>query len=134
MKLEFKSSEWNRPPPDCPRCAQLPMRQEFTPIAIGGSVHARAAAIAEDIAANDYNVANMHNDNREGSVPKVTYKDSKEPVTVAGKSAWGAHPEALLGAAAIGKQTRLKHGSSLDIIKTMPDYIANSKKLSAKVW
>jgi hypothetical protein len=109
------------------------MQQEFKAPGIVGSHRARAVALAEDIAANDYGVADINLSRREGIAPKVRYKDDNRGTH--SNSNWGGvNPEALESALALGRQTRREHGSSLDIIKTMPDYIANSKKLSIKVW
>jgi hypothetical protein len=132
MRVTLKREQWNDPPPGCPRCVAEPMRQEFVAPGIIGGHRARAVALAEDIAANDYGVADMQMQRKEGSTPKVRYKDDNRS---AGSSAWGGiNPEALEAAVAQGRATRVQHGSALDTIKNMPDYIANSKKLSVKVW
>lgn len=128
MKVTLRSDQWQEPPPACSNCAAQ-TNQQFTPPHIGGSHRARAVKLAEDIAANDYNVADMKLDGQ-GGPNKVRYKDANPGAP----SAWGINPEALQVAAAAGRQTRLQHGSPLDIIKTMPDYIANSKKISTRVW
>jgi hypothetical protein len=93
-------------------------------------------ALAEDIAAKDYGIADMQMQRKEGSTPKVRYKDdTRSKISGGGSSGWGGvNPEALEAAVAQGRSTRLQHGSALDTIKNMPDYIANSKKLSVKVW
>jgi hypothetical protein len=133
MRVTLESSQWNDPAPECPRCAAEPMQQEFKAPGIVGSHRARAVTLAEDIAANDYGVADISLSRREGTTPKVRYKDDNRGTKPQGN--WGGiNPEALESAIAMGRQTRKEHGSSLDIIKTMPDYIANSKKLSVKVW
>lgn len=133
MRVTLESSQWDEPPPECPECALKPMAQEFVAPAIVGSNRARAVALAEDIAANDYGVADINLSRREGIAPKVRYKDDNRSTKPQGN--WGGvNPEALESALAMGRQTRMQHGSSLDIIQTMPDYIANSKKLSVKVW
>lgn len=103
--------------------------QSFTPPNIGGSVRSKAVRVAEKIAEEDYGVSNFQLDGQ-GGKNKVHYKDDNRGTG----SHWGMNPEALQMAAMAGKQTRLEHGSGLDVIKTMPDYIANSKKLSAKIW
>jgi len=83
--------------------------------------------LAEDIAAKDYNVADMQPDNREGGRTKVRYKDQSP----AGKGQWMApNMEIMEGAAALGRATRMQHGSGLDVIKQMPDYIGNSRRIS----
>ena len=91
MEVTLTKAQWNAPPPDCPRCNEVnQMRQEFRPIAINGSNSARAHAIAEDIVANDYHVADMDNDGRrEGGVPKVRYKEQK---SYSPASQWGSTP------------------------------------------
>jgi hypothetical protein len=135
IKVTLRGDQWNDPAPDCPRCSAAdPMQQEFKAPGIIGGNRARAVALAEDIATNDYGVADMQMQRQEGSTPKVRYKDDTRAKT-SGVSGWGGvNPEALEAAIAMGRATRLEHGSALDIIKTMPDYIANSKKLSVKVW
>lgn len=126
------------PPPDCPMCAMRPMQQEFKPVAIGGSNRARATAIAEEIAANDYHVSDMDTGAKEGDYKrKVRYKDQSSTVPA---SQWGIAQEALQGAIAAGRQSRLRHGSGLDVLQTNlkngtePDLIANSKKRMIKLW
>jgi len=49
-------------------------------------------------------------------------------------SSWAAPGAALAQAVAVGRETRLRHGSGLDIIKTMPDLIELSKRRSMRVW
>jgi hypothetical protein len=129
--------QWDSPPPDCPACAERQMQQEFKPVAIGGSISARANAAAEDIAANDYHVADMTRE-REG-IPKVRYKD--QIAASVPPSTWGGVPHATLEAAiASGRQMRLQFGSGLDVLQSNirngiePDLIANSKRISTKVW
>ena len=74
---------------------------------------------------------------RYGQTPKVRYKDQQAPLPSAN---WTAAPAILQQGIAIGRQTRLEHGSGLDIlqhnIKTgkEPDLIANSKRMAMKVW
>lgn len=128
MTVTLSPDQWNDSPPPCPRC-EAQTRQEFKPPNIGGSHAAKAAKMAETIAAEDYGVADMKLDGQ-GGRNNVRYKDQKGPPS----QSWGVNPEALQNAAALGRQTRIQHGSGLDVIKTMPDYIANSKRLSAKVW
>jgi len=136
MEVVLSSIDWDAEPPECPACAAREMRQEFKPVAIGGSTYARARALTEDIAANDYHVADMQRDRQE-STPKVRYKDQSSTVM---PSTWQAANETLEAAISAGRQTRLRHGSGLDVlqhnIKTgaEPDLIANSKKRMIKVW
>ena len=127
MTVELRSDQWNEPPPICPVCDQQQMGQHFKPPAIGGSHRARATDLALDIAEKDYGVADIKG-NKEGP-PTVRYKDTG-PST----SSWGVHSEALSQAVALGRQTRLQHGSSLDVIKAMPDPIEASKRRSARIW
>ena len=76
IELTLASEQWDDPAPECPMCAHTAMQQQFKPVAITGSPSARAHAIAEDIAANDYHVADMSDDGRKpGGAPKVRYKD-----------------------------------------------------------
>jgi hypothetical protein len=124
--------EVDKPPPDCPRCNaydfQHQMKQEFKPPGIIGSHRYRAQKIAEDIAEKDYGVADMKS-RGEGEAMKVRYKDQ----TVPNPSTWGLPAEALRqsgglqGVLAQGKNIRQQYGSSLDVIKTMPDLIEASK-------
>jgi hypothetical protein len=127
------------PPPDCPMCAQR-TAQEFKPFGITGSTSARAHSIAEEIATTDYHAADFQREHRQDGTPKVRYKD-ETPGAIA--STWqktNAHA-ALEQAVAIGRQTRIKHGSGLDILQANlrsgaePDLIANSKaRKMIKLW
>jgi hypothetical protein len=134
--------QWEDPPPDCPACAQQGMVQEFRPPAIVGSARARATAVAEDIAANDYHVADMQTDHREGSRPKVRLKDKVPNPSDWGKAGDGSviTRQALEHAMALGRQTRLRYGDGLEVLQSNiksgaePDLIAESKKRSARIW
>lgn len=134
MTLELRSDQWDQPPPDCPRCSQQ-TEQEFVPVAIGGSVAARATDMALDIAAKDYNVADIHLDHREGSKPRVRYRDA-DPASA---STWGAQGAALQQAIALGRENRLRYGSGLDVLQSalksgsQPDLIELSKRRSARL-
>lgn len=129
MTIELRSDQWDAEPPECPMCSQV-THQEFTPPGIVGSVRSKAVKLAEDIATNDYNVADFTAEGRPEGRPKVRYKDA-----AAGASSWGGVGEAALAqAVTLGRQTRLQHGSGLDIIKGMPDLIQESKKRSARIW
>ena len=136
MDVVLSSDDWEAPPPDCPACAAREMRQEFRPVAIGGSNRARAVALAEDIAAKDYNVADMKVEGREGGRPKVRYKDQ----TGIAPSSWTSPQGVFEQAIAIGRQTRIQHGSGLDVLQhalktgAQPDLIAESRKRAIKVW
>jgi hypothetical protein len=123
-------------PPDCPHCA-VATQQEFRPVAIGGSARTRAADLAQTIAHEDYGVADIQRDHRLESVPKVRYRDQGTALQAA---AWGAAGGMLEQAVAIGRETRLRHGSGLDILQNalksgdQPDLIENSKRRSMRVW
>jgi hypothetical protein len=137
MEVVLSSDQWDCEPPECPACAQRQMRQEFKPPAIVGSNRARAVAIAEDIAANDYNVADIKGATREGDVAKVRYKDQGNTLP----SAWSTQAAQMLESAiAVGRQTRLKHGNGLDVLQSalksgaQPDLIEQSKKRAIKIW
>jgi hypothetical protein len=139
MTVMLSAEQWDDPAPDCPVCTQHAMRQEFVPIAINGSASARAHAIAEDIVANDYKVANMSDARKEGDVPKVRYKD--ESLTSLPKSTWsGVSHDTMQQALVSGRETRLNFGSGLDILQqnlkngTEPDLIALSKRKALRVW
>lgn len=144
MEVTLTADEWDAPPPDCPRCSNE-THQEFKPVAIGGSNFARAARLAEDIASNDYQVADMQVTAKgQGDTPKVRYKDAR-PEGIA-PSVWGQgdgrgfNQEFLESAAAIGRQARLANGGSgLDVLHANlrsgaePDLIELSKRRSIRV-
>ena len=145
MDVTLTMDQVDDAPPDCPRCIvaydgfKEPMQQEFKPIAIGGSNVARANKLTEDILANDYGVANLQRDNREGSTPKVRYRDQGNPAQT---STWGATGAMLEQAVSMGRQTRMANGglSGVDTLQAMlksgqqVDLIEASKKRSMKVW
>lgn len=115
------------------------MAQEFQPPAIGGSNRARAVKLAEQIAEQDYGVADMKVEGREGGAVKHRLKDDKRPLTEPAK--WEANRELLETAAALGKDQRLRNGGSgLDVLQSglktgdVPDLIEISKRRSMKVW
>jgi hypothetical protein len=127
------------PPPDCPMCAQRTI-QEFRPFGITGSTTARAHQIAEEIATTDYHAADFQREHRQDGTPKVRYKDQSSDVLPASWQKANAHA-ALEQAVAIGRQTRLKYGTGLDILQANlksgaePDLIANSKRNGMiKLW
>ena len=136
MEITLDGNQWDDAPPDCPACARRVMAQEFKPINIGGSTRARAVKLAETIAAEDYHVADMNVEGREGGTPKVRFKD-QTPQT---SSTWGAAGAALEQAMAAGRQTRLQHGSGLDILQRalksgdQPDLIEQSKKRMMRIY
>ena len=139
MEVVLSADQWDAPPPSCESC-DARMGQEFKPPAIGGSLSMRAHRIAEDIIANDYGVANVSFDNREGVTPKVRYKDQS---ATALQSTWGGQvANALETAIAIGKQTRSESGGmdGLDMLKrnlasgAQVDLIEASRRKAIKVW
>ena len=132
--------DWERPPPPCPVCAQndaeaaaQPMQQEFK-VNIGGSTRARAVALAERIADEDYGVADMKIEGRQGERNKVRYKDQGTPAQATQVASWGATGDVMKTAMAIGRETRLKHGDGLDVLQSalrsgaQPDLIEVSKR------
>lgn len=140
MEVVLSAEEWDAAPPSCDECDAREMRQEFKPPRIGGSIGGKARALAEDIIANDYHVADLKFDNRQGGVPKVRYKD-QNPTQL--QSTWGGQvANALETAVSIGKQTRRESGGvdGLDLLKkslqsgAQPDLIAASKRRAIKVW
>lgn len=128
MTVELTATQWDQAPPECPKCAGATY-QEFRPPGIGGSIRAKATDLALDIASNDYGVADIQADGKPEGRPKVRFKDQTST-----PSSWGVHSEALATAVSLGRQTRLQHGSGLDIIKGMPDLIQASKRRSMRVW
>jgi hypothetical protein len=113
------------------------MAVDFKPPNIVGSQRARAVALAEKIAAEDYGVSNMFVEGKEGVRNKVIYKDAQTNIPGA---SWTGNREAIEAAAAIGKATRQQYGSGLDILQAalksgdQPDLIEMSKRRSARVW
>ena len=136
LELTLTMDQADDGPPDCPRCSVVTV-QEFQPFAIGGSTRTRARDLAQTIAHEDYGVADIQVDHRYESTPKVRYKDQG---TTAQASVWGATGNMLEQAVAIGRQTRQRYGSGLDILhnalKTgeQPDLIEASKRKSMRVW
>jgi len=130
IEVTLSLAQADEPPPICPVCrGRPPMQQDFKPVALGGSNRAKAVKLAENIAEKDYNVADMNIEGKEGVRNKVRYKDQAPTGT-----SWGASSEALMQAVALGRETRMQHGSGLDIIKSMPDMIELSKRRSMRVW
>ena len=134
VEVTLAFDQWDAPPPSCEACDARELNQVFKPPAIGGSTRGRAVAIAENIIANDYGVANYTPDNREGGTGKIHYKDQ---TAGQGVSSWGPQ---LQQAIEIGRQTRLQHGNGLDILNRMlktgeqPDLIEASKRRAIKVY
>jgi hypothetical protein len=67
----------------------------------------------------------------DGEVPKVRYNQNTNPQD---QSRWGANREVLEMAAQMGRESRTKFGSGLDVIQSMPDLIEISKRRSARIW
>lgn len=144
LEVVLSADDWDAQPPNCPQCDfNEQMHQEFRPPAIGGSTSSKAHAIAEDIMANDYQVANAQFDNREGGKPKVRYKDQTGALPPA---AWANAQAQLAQAVDLGRAHRHHRyadgpqGNGLDVLKaalesgSQPDLIANSRKRAIKVW
>jgi hypothetical protein len=144
MEVTLPMDQWDAPPPLCPHCQLAGMGQEFKPVAIGGSDYAKARAVAEDIAAKDYNVADFQWRKNNEDAAKTSHRLKDEtPASVAAAtgSNWGVTGEALQQAVALGREVRLKHGGSgLDMLQnalkdgTQPDLIELSKRRAMKVW
>ena len=142
IEVTLTMEQVDDPPPDCPHCATVSMQQQFKPIAIGGSIVGKAVKLAETIAHEDYGVADMHHDTRQGGTPKVRYKDQGTSMQQAAISSWGAPGSALQTAMALGRQTRIASGgySGVDTLHAMlksgqqPDLIEASKRRAMKVW
>lgn len=145
IEVVLSAEQWDDPPPSCPACDAREMGQEFKPVAIGGSHRARAVAIAEDIASNDYKVADFTAFGKEGHRAKVRYNDDTGNVQTGKWTGPNAREmqmsqEAIQTAIALGRGTRLKYGNGLDILRhtlasgDQPDLIEVSKRRSAKVW
>lgn len=143
IEVVLSPDDWNAPAPSCEACDSRSMNQEFKPPAIGGSMRMKAAAIAEDIMANDYNVANFQSDRREGGTPKVRYKDQTSAIAPA---AWANAQAQLAQAIDLGKAHRQHRyekgpqGNGLDVLQAalrtgdQPDLIAASRKKAIRVW
>jgi sarcosine oxidase delta subunit len=135
MDVTLTMDQVDKPAPECPMCAQR-TQQEFKPVALGGSNYARARKVAEDIAEKDYHVADMSEIKRQGDQRKVRYKDQ----SATSSSSWGIAQETLASAISAGRQSRLQHGSGLDILQANlksgaePDLIEISKRRSMKIW
>ena len=120
------------------------MQQEFKPVAIAGSAYAKARDLAEDIAAKDYNVADLQwrrNNEQSQATPHRLKDETPQTVAASTGSNWGVTGEALQQAVALGREVRLKHGGSgLDMLQnalkdgSQPDLIEASKRRAMKVW
>jgi hypothetical protein len=133
--VTLSHDQWNDPPPECERCARQ-AQQEFQPFAIGGSDRARAEKITEDILEKDYHVGDIERDHRAESIPKVRYQDQGRP---ANPATWGAARAALESAISVGRDSRKKYGSGLDVLQANlksgaePDLIEISKRRALRV-
>jgi hypothetical protein len=144
MEVVLSADQWDAPLPSCEACDAREVNQVFRPPAIGGSLRSKAVGIAEDIMANDYQVANAKFDNRQGATPKVRYKDQSS--TALPPAAWQAAQQTVQQAIDIGRQHRQHRyaegpqGNGLDVLKAaldsgqQPDLIAASKRRAIKVW
>ena len=137
LEVELSADQWDIEAPDCPNCAEHEqMGQEFKPPAIGGSTYAQAARIAETIASEDYNVADIQSPSRSGR--EVRYRD--QGAEAIPQSTWAAASGQLQQAMALGRQTRLQHGDGLDVLKgalksgAQRDLLADAKRRSFRVY
>lgn len=144
LEVTLTMEQVDDPPPDCPHCAAR-TQQEFRPVAIAGSAartRAQAVTLAETIAHEDYGVADMTHDTRQGGTPKVRYKDQGTPLQQQQMSTWGTNAALLNTAIGLGRQTRMANGgfSGVDTLKHMlktgeqPDLIEASKRRAIRVW
>lgn len=136
MEVTLRLDQADDAAPACPMCERRAMRQEFKPVAITGSVAARARDLAQTIAHEDYHVADIEMDRRAQSRPTVRYKDQGAPSA----STWSVANEALQSAISAGRASRQKYGDGLDILQanlkdgTQPDLIEISKKRAMRIW
>lgn len=138
IEVTLTMEQVDDPPPDCPYCANRAMQQEFkAPGIVNHSARSRATALAEDIMQKDYGVADFQRARQLGDRPSVRYSDQSNTMQ---RSTWGQAHAALEQAVAIGRQTRLKHGSGLDVLQSalktgaQPDLIEASKRRAIRVW
>lgn len=137
LEVTLRAGEWNAEAPECPACAAGSMGQTFKAPGIIGSARSRAVAVAERIAAEDYGVANMHVEGKEGVRNKVTYKDQPQQDR---SSFISPNREMLETVAAIGRETRIKYGNGLDVLQenlksgAQPDLIKLSKQRSMRIY
>lgn len=151
MDVVLDASQWDDPPPSCPKCDERDvekaqeMQQHFKPPAIGGSNRSKAVRLAEQIASEDYGVANFQAEGKQGHPAKVRYKDQSDQVqrgvwTGPNAAAYQVSQQTLETAVKLGRENRLKHGNGLDILQStlksgdMPDLIEVSKKRSTRIW
>lgn len=139
MEVTLRSDQWQEEAPVCPACEAHKMGQEFRPVAIGGSVRAKAVKLAETIATEDYHVADFKAEGRQGGgAANVRYKDSSSPPSNWMNINGGAMAQQAIAA---GRNTRARYGGDgLDVLQTnlrdgtQPDLIEVSKKRSIRVW
>ena len=129
MDVTLTMEQVDDEPPECPRCAQAQMAQEFRPVAIAGNAartRDKAVSLAETIAAEDYGVADMQHDTRAHGTPKVRYKDQGNSMQQAAQSSWGAPGAALAEAMAKGRETRLANGgfSGVEVMAELNDLVS----------
>lgn len=136
IEVTLDADQWDAPPPACPECERREMQQDFKPVAIGGSNRAKAETLTENILREDYGVADMQREHRPHGTPsQVRYQSP-----LANPSRWGVAKEALEGAIALGRQSRIRHGSGLDILQANlksgaePDLLEISKRRAMRVW
>lgn len=140
LEIVLTAEQWDEPPPNCPMCEQREMGQEFK-VNIGGSPRARAVAIASKIAEEDYGVADMNLEGKQGHpAQRVRYKDSFNSPQAAMPSQWGATGDVMAKAMANGRALRAQHGDGLDVLQAalksgaQPDLIENSKRHMARIY
>lgn len=140
IEVTLPSEAWDDPPPDCPACTAREMNQEFKPVAIGGSARSKAVKIASKIAEEDYGVADMQLDGKEGHpAQRVRYKDSHNSPAAHLPSEWTADSGIMASAMARGREMRQKHGDGLDVLQNalktgaQPDLIEASKRRALRV-
>lgn len=138
MTVTLSAEQWDKPAPNCPICSTQSLVQDFQPVpTIGGSARSKAEKLTEDILEKDYHVGDIQRDRQQESTPKVRYKDQPLP---ADASRWVGSREALEGAVAAGRQSRLKYGSGLDVLQqnlktgAQPDLIEISKRRAMRVY
>jgi len=74
VEVVYAMEQWADPPPPCECAAQ--MEQQFKPPGIGGSVQARAAKIAEDIAVQDFGLTNFNmNNHGDPAAPRYGHRE-----------------------------------------------------------
>ena len=79
----------------------------------------------------------MQSDGREGGKPRVRYKDQTSTQLA---STWGSASAMMSTALALGRQTRINHGSGLDVLQhalktgAQPDLIEASKRRALRVF